>query len=124
MLMEIRDRFNSFIIIFQIEFLIWTMEIVAVQSKTHENDLYSKLLLKQRTNWKTTTTTNSDWLFSKCISYSSSCCIVCFAIDRRHIGFPTVMCSCFNSNIRRSNFFQMIYQQISHLIAILVRNKT
>src|SRR5438045_1688745 len=48
--MEIGNRFYSSVVIFNIIFFIWGMEIVAVQAKAHKNNFYSQLLFKNRAN--------------------------------------------------------------------------
>ena len=89
--MEIRNGFNSFIIIIKIEFFIWTMKVITVQSKTHKYDFYSQFFFKQRTNWNTASTTNRNRIFSKSIFYSSCRCFICFTVDWRHVRFTTMM---------------------------------
>jgi len=46
--MEIRDRFDAFVEILQVEFFVGGMEVVAIQPKTHEDDLDAQLLFEKR----------------------------------------------------------------------------
>jgi len=54
--MEIRDGFYALVKIEEIIFFIGTVQVVAVETKTHENDFQSKLFFKQGTDRNTTST--------------------------------------------------------------------
>src|SRR5205814_5072020 len=101
--MEIGNRFYSSVVIFNIIFFIWGMEIVAVQAKAHKNNFYSQLLFKNRANRNASTTTNRDRVFLKNFFYGFSGSLVAFAVDWCHVGFTAVMFKCFYGNTGRGN---------------------
>jgi hypothetical protein len=63
--MEIRNGLNAFVKIKEIEFFIRAMQVIAVESKTHEYDLQSQFLFKQGTDRNTAAAAYRDRVFAK-----------------------------------------------------------
>lgn len=63
--MEIRNGLYTLVEIHDIEFLIGRVQVVAIQSKTHEHDLDTQLFFQYGTNWNTAPATNRYRLFAK-----------------------------------------------------------
>jgi len=91
MLMEIRYGFNAFVKIKDVILLIRAVQVITVQSKTHEHDLYTQLFFKQRTDGNTATTTYRDRVFAKRIFNGGCGCPVAFTVNGS--GYPALRCT-------------------------------
>src|SRR6478672_12934634 len=119
--MKIRDGFNSFVIIGNVEFLIWTMQVITVKSESHKYDLDAEFFFKQGTNGNTSSTSHRYWRFAKRSFHGFGSCLISNAVNRRHIRLATMMQAGFHSNICWCNGLEMVDQQVGDGMRILVR---
>src|SRR3954468_1657120 len=97
------------------------MQVVVVQSKAHEDDLYAEFFFQYRTDRNTSTSTNRYRYLSKSGLDRLGCCLVTLAVNRGHIGFAAMVFKSMNSNRCRSDLFKMAEQHISDPARRLIR---
>ena len=96
--MKIWYRLDALIEIRHIILFIRRMQVIAVQSKTHKNDLYSQHFFKKGTNGNTAPTPHRDWIFPKGSLDGLGGGLIGLAADGGHIGLSAMMLFCLDSN--------------------------
>ena len=109
--MEIRNGFNSLIVILNIIFFIGTMQVVVIQSKSHKNDLDPQFFFQDGADRNTPPPLTGIGLFQKLFSvlllllYILCCRSVSYKVHHHDVQM-------LNRN-RRRRYFLKIIQQIS-----------
>src|SRR3954469_949438 len=90
-MVEPGNRFDTLVIIFQVEFFVGGMQVVIIKTESHENNLYAEFVFENGTDWDASPATNGDRRFTKCFFNGLCRRLVSFAFYRRAIWLTTVM---------------------------------
>ncbi len=101
--MEIRDGLYSFVKVIDIELFIRRVQVVTVETESHENDLQPQFFFKQGTDGNASPAPDWDGRFAKGGFNGLGCCTVGHRVNGGEVGFTTVVFEYLDSNSRRSD---------------------
>ena len=120
MLVEIGNSFNPFQEIPNREILIWRMDGIWLQTKSHKNWFSTQDFLKSGNNRNTAATSYRNRLLAKCLTISFIRSLVCSYCCRRDIGRTTMQVFYLNFNVCRSDGFKMRLNKCCNFIMVLI----
>src|SRR5579863_5251672 len=89
--MEVRDGLDPFVEIFEVEFFVWRVQVVAVETEAHEDDLYPQLFFEQRADRDAAAAADGDRGFVERRFDGFGGGLVGFAVDGGHVRFTAVV---------------------------------
>src|SRR4051812_14156108 len=90
-LMKIRDCFDTLIEVSQTVLFIGRMQVIAIQTKAHQDGFKSEFFLKQRYDRNTSTSTHRDGRFTKGSIDGFAGSFESYVVDRCNIRTATMM---------------------------------
>src|SRR5262245_18569167 len=101
--MEVWNGFNSLVVISDVVFFIWRMQVITVQPEAHKNNVYPEFFFHDRTNRNASASANRNRRFTKSFLHGFCGGLVTLAIKRGEICFPTMVFECLDGYTWWSN---------------------
>ena len=110
--MEFHYSFNALAEHVEREAFVWRVDGVRFQTEAHQYGLDAEDAFKVADDWNTTSTTNRQWLLAECLGETLFSSLVSRESDRAYITFTTVHRSYLHLYIFRSDFVDVVDEQL------------
>src|SRR5690554_6138929 len=114
--MEQRNGFDPFQVISDVEFLVWRMQVVAIEAKAHQHGFNTELSLEKSYNRNASAAACWNRRFPERLLNRLRCCLVGGAIGRCHHRLTTVVRVNRHLHVSRRNRLEMSFKQLSNLL--------